>query len=63
MSFIYVHFLPASARNEPKKRRSRGEGLDRAKANMPHFLALRHPLPLRNPSPVGFADEMGLSIY
>ena len=37
-------------------------GLDREKANMPHFLVLRHPLPLRNPSPVGRADEMGLLI-
>ena len=59
---LYVHFLPASAENEPKERRLRGEGLDREKANMPHFLALRHPLPLRNPSSVGRADEKCLLI-
>ena len=45
-----------------KKRRSRERGLDREKANMPHFLVLRHPLPLRNPSPVGFADAKRLLI-
>ena len=54
---LYVHFLPASAENEPKERRSRREGLEREKANVPHFLVPRHPLPLRNPSPVGKADE------
>ena len=60
--FIYVHFLPAAEENEPKERRSRGEGLVQEKANMPHFLVLRHPLPLRNPSPVGRADEVGVLI-
>ena len=34
-----------------QKNAAQGErGLVREKANMPHFLALRHPLPLRNPS-------------
>ena len=57
--FCGVHFLPASAENEPKERRSRGKGLGREKANVPHFLALQHPLPLRISSPVGYVDEMG----
>ena len=46
-----------------QKNAAQGErGLVREKANMPHFLVLRHPLPLRNPSPVGRADKKSLLI-
>ena len=30
---LYVHFLPAAARNEPKKRRLRGKGAEKTRQN------------------------------
>ena len=52
-------FISFHQRKETNQRNAAQEerGLDREKANMPHFLVLRHPLPLRNPSPVGRADK------
>ena len=57
-------FISCPRRQETNQRNAAQEerGLDREKANMPHFLVLRHPLPLRNPSPVGRADKKGLLI-
>ena len=57
-----TNFSFCDERKVAKERRSSGEGLEREKANVPHFLALRHPLPLRNPSPVGRADQKCLLI-
>ena len=55
-------FLSASKEKYEKNAAQGGEGLVREKANMPHFLVLRHPLPLRILSPVGRADKKGLLI-
>ena len=57
-------FISFHQRKETNQRNAAQEerGLDREKANVPHFLVLRHPLPLRNPTPVGRADDMGLLI-
>ena len=41
--FRFIFFLPRKKTNQ--KNAAGGEGLVREKANMPHFLALRHPLP------------------
>ena len=62
--FVYIlTFLVISNKKSYKRSAAQEErGLDREKANMPHFLVLRHPLPLRNPSPVGRADKKSLLI-
>ena len=58
---MFIFFLRRKKTNQ-KNAAQEERGLDREKANMPHFLVLRHPLPLRNPSPVGRADKKGLLI-
>ena len=45
-----VHFLPTSAENEPKERRTGGRGFVRKKADEPHFCALQHSPPCESPS-------------
>jgi hypothetical protein len=57
-------FISFHQRKETNQRNAAqgGEGLVQKKANMPHFSSLQHPLPLRNPSPAGFARSVGLSI-
>ena len=52
----------ASICSDEKNAAQGEEGLVQKKANMPHFSELQHPLPLRNPSPAGFARSVGLSI-
>ena len=60
---VILTFLVTSDKKSYKRNAAQEErGLVREKANMPHFLVLRHPLPLRNPSPVGRADKKGLLI-
>ena len=45
-------FISCPRRQETSQRNAAQgkEGLDRKKANMPHFFALRHPLSLKDPS-------------
>ena len=59
---FYVHFLPTSARNEPKKRRSRGEGSRPRKSEHAAFSRsatsspLKEPLSCRQSRQKGFID-------
>ena len=52
-------FCPRRQKTNQKNAAQEERGLVREKANMPHFLVLRHPLPLRHPSPVGKSRQKG----
>ena len=62
--WVFFMFIFCHQRQKTNQKNAAQEerGLVREKANMPHFLVLRHPLPLSIPSPVGRADEVEVLI-